>query len=139
MNKTVYALAVGLFVVGPCVYAMENGAASVVKEVAAETAPEIIAPAATIVAPVATAVPTVCHLCPVKMACQKALSFCKRHPVCMAAGVAVAVAAIIYALVPAVQEKVQALFGVDSTKQTEAVEVETHAFPQEKIDTAEPA
>lgn len=131
MNKTVYPLVVGLLVVGLNAYAMQDGAAGAVKQVAAET------PA--LVAPVAPAVSTVCHLCPVKIACQKAMTFCKRHPLCIAAGVAVATAVIIYNVVPVVNEKVHALLGIDSTKQAGSVEVETHAFPQEKIEVVTPA
>lgn len=132
MNKTVFSFVVGLILVGVNTYAMEDGTASIVKEAASKTVPVMLPP-------VVPEAPAICCACPIKMTCQKAMAFCKRHPVCIAAGVAVAAAVIICNVVPAVKQKVRALFGIESTKQSESIEADTHAFPQEKIEVSEPA
>lgn len=135
MNKTVYPLVVGLLVVGMNACAMDNGGTVAIAN--ATDAKEIVIQEARLNdEPASSTVQGVCHTYPVKKAYQKAMAFCKRHPICVALGVAVATAVIVYNVVPVVKQKVNALFGIGSTKQAEDPEIEAHTFPQEKIEAS---
>ena len=132
MNKTVYSLVVGLLVVSLSARAMEQTAEGVVHEVTSEVAQ--------VVQTAEKQVPAACRLCSVKQTCQKTLALCKRHPLLLAAGIALVAAVIVYNVVPVVQQNVDAFFGVDSIKpiEIESGEITTHFLPQEKIDVSAP-
>lgn len=150
MNKTVYSLVSGLLVVGLNTYAMEEGAVEVAKQIVAEqteiikegtseVVKQIVTEQPAIIGHVGEAVKTNCHICFAKNLCCKFVTLCKRHPVLLATGVVVSAAVIVYNVVPAVREKIHALFGMDSSKQVDNIEFEAHVLPQEKVEEVKPA
>jgi len=131
MNRIGSSFVVGLCVVCLSARAMENDVIEEVKEVIAAATAEVKNEATVSVNQ------AVCLSCPVKNACKKSLAFCKKYQVCLAIGAAIAAAVIIYKTIPAVKEQVDALFGVDSTDQTESFDADEHSLPQEQIEIVE--
>jgi hypothetical protein len=76
-----------------------------------------------------------CRLCTVKNVCQDIVSLCRKHPIAVAACIAVVAAVVAYNIVPGAKEKINALFE-DPSYQQEDMEFDTHILPQEKIDEA---
>lgn len=100
MNKTVFLTAFVLLFVGISLQAMDSAA-----------------PAA---APATGTVAKICSKCPLKSAFVKAFSWCKAHPIYIAAGVSAAALVAVYFTCPFIKTKVRECLGLEEA-QKEAV------------------
>ena len=96
MNKTVCLTAFVLFFVGVSLNAMEQ--------------------ATTTAAPATGTVAKICRMCPIKSAIGKAFSWCKAHPVYVAAGVSAAAIVAVCLTCPLIKTKVRECLGLEAQK-----------------------
>lgn len=98
MNKTVCSIAFVLFFVGLSLNAMEQ--------------------ATTTAQPATGTIARICNKCPLKAAFTKVLSWCKSHPVYLAAGISVAAIATVCLTCPFVKNKVREYLGLESQQES---------------------